>query len=55
MKFESDRLRDLDLAGHFRIRQGASTAENAEALAAFLDIPVETAREIATTDHLFVD
>ena len=55
VKFESDRLRDLDLAGHFRIRQGASAEENAEALAAFLDIPTETAREIAATDYLFVD
>ncbi|MFZ1513472.1 MAG: DUF5928 domain-containing protein [Tabrizicola sp.] len=55
VKFESDRLRDLDLAGHFRIRQGASAEENAEALAAFLDIPAEMAREIAATDYLFVD
>jgi hypothetical protein len=55
VKFESDRLRDLDLAAHFRLRQGASPEENAEALAAFLEIPVETAREIAATDHLFVD
>ncbi len=55
VRFESDRLRDLDLAGHFRMRQGASAEENAEALAAFLQIPVETAREIAATDYLFVD
>ena len=55
VKFESDRLRDLDLAGHFRMRQGASLEENAEVLAAFLDIPVEKAREIAGTDYLFVD
>jgi Family of unknown function (DUF5928)/Core-2/I-Branching enzyme len=55
VKFESDRLRDLDLAGHFRMRQSASLEENAEALAAFLEIPAETAREIAATDYLFVD
>ena len=55
VKFESDRLRDLDLAGHFRMRQAASVEENAEALAAFLEIPVDTAREIAATDYLFVD
>jgi hypothetical protein len=55
VKFESDRLRDLDLAGHFRMRQGARPEENAEALAAFLDIPAETAREIAATDYLFLD
>jgi hypothetical protein len=55
VKFESDRLRDLDLAGHCRMRQSASTEENAAALAEFLDVPVETAREIAGTDYLFVD
>jgi hypothetical protein len=55
VKFESDRLRDLDLSGHYRMREGASLAENAEALAAFLDVPADTAREIAETDYLFVD
>ena len=55
VKFESERLRDLDLAGHFRMRQGASVEENAQALADFLDLPVEAVREIAATDYLFVD
>jgi hypothetical protein len=55
VKFESDRLRDLDLPGHFRMRQSASVEENTAALAAFLEIPAETAREIAGTDYLFVD
>jgi Family of unknown function (DUF5928)/Core-2/I-Branching enzyme len=55
VKFESDRLRDLDLAGHYRMQQGASVEENAAALAAFLDVPADTAREIAGTDYLFVD
>ena len=55
VKFESDRLRDLDLAGQFRMRQAASAEDNAQALAEFLEIPVETAREIAATDYLFVD
>jgi Family of unknown function (DUF5928)/Core-2/I-Branching enzyme len=55
VKFESDRLRELDLAGHFRIRQDADVDENTLPLAEFLDIPVETAREIAATDYLFVD
>jgi Family of unknown function (DUF5928)/Core-2/I-Branching enzyme len=55
VKFESDRLRELDLAGHFRIRQGGDVGENTQPLADFLDIPVETAREIAATDYLFVD
>jgi Family of unknown function (DUF5928)/Core-2/I-Branching enzyme len=55
VKFERDRLRELDLAGHFRIREGASVEENARPLAEFLDIPADIAREIAATDHLFVD
>jgi hypothetical protein len=55
VKFESDRLRELDLAGHFRIRQTASVEENTQPLAEFLDITFDQAREIAATDYLFVD
>ncbi|MDX5351205.1 MAG: beta-1,6-N-acetylglucosaminyltransferase [Rhodobacterales bacterium] len=55
VRFESDRLRDMNLSGHHRVRQSASAEENALPLAAFLDIPVGTAREIAATDYLFVD
>ncbi len=55
VKFESDRLRDLGLAEHYHMREGSSLAENAEALAAFLGILAETAREIAATEYLFVD
>lgn len=55
VRFESERLRDLDLAGHSRMRQTAGVAENAAVLAAFLEIPAETAREIAATEYLFVD
>jgi hypothetical protein len=55
VRFESDRLRDMNLAGHFRVRQSANADENASPLAEFLDIPVAQAREIAATDYLFVD
>ncbi len=55
VKFESDRLRDLNLAWHSRLRQTGSVEDNALVLAGFLDIPVETARDIAATDYLFVD
>jgi hypothetical protein len=55
VRFESDRLRDLGLPAHFRMRQAGSLEENTEALAAFLDVPAETARAIAGTDYLFVD
>jgi hypothetical protein len=55
MKFEADRLREADFEGFYRFRETASVAENAVALAEFLDISPETAREIAATDYLFVD
>ena len=55
LRFESDRLRDMDLSGHHRIRQSASPEENASPLAEFLGIPVEVAHKIAATDYLFVD
>lgn len=55
VRFESDRIRDMGLAGHHRIRQKASPDENALPLAEFLDIPTDKARDIVATDYLFVD
>ena len=55
VKFESDKIRDADFSGLLRIREAASSHENAVALAAFLDISDEKAREIAETNYLFVD
>ncbi len=55
VKFESDKIRDADFVGLLRIRETASTEENAVALAAFLDISIGKAREIAETNYLFVD
>lgn len=55
VKFERDRIRDLNLPGLSRIRQNASVDENTLPLAEFLDIPPEIAREIAATEYLFVD
>jgi len=55
VRFESDRLRDAGFTGFTRLRQTASGAENAVALAAFLAIDVAKAHEIAATEHLFVD
>lgn len=52
---EAERIRDAGFACLGRIRQGAGPDENAVPLAAFLSIPVATAREIAATDHLFSD
>lgn len=55
LKFESDRIREADFPGHVRLREGASPAENAAALAAFLGIDPQVALEIASLDYLFVD
>ena len=38
-----------------RIREAASVDENVPALAAFLDVPMEKAREIAASRYLYVD
>jgi hypothetical protein len=53
--FESDRIRDADFSNLIRLREAASNEENAVSLAAFLGIPLMQAREIAETNHLFVD
>ncbi len=53
--FESDRIRDANLPNHTRIHERASPEQNTPALAEFLSVPAETAREIASTDYLFAD
>jgi hypothetical protein len=55
VKFESDKIRDADFSGLLRMREGAPAEENAVALAAFLDITMDKAREIAETKYLYVD
>jgi hypothetical protein len=53
--FESERLRDLNLPETHHLREDAEPDENAAALARFLGIPIDKAREIAATDYLFAD
>ncbi|MDJ0630868.1 MAG: DUF5928 domain-containing protein [Rhodobacter sp.] len=53
--FESDQIRDAGFEYLYRIREDADPGENLLALARFLDIPEDTARDIASTEHLFVD
>ena len=55
IRFESDRLRDLNLPEHYRFRETAGPDGNAGQLARFLGVPIDTAREIAATDYLFAD
>ena len=52
---ESDRLRDERFPEYYRFRERADATENAAALAAFLPIKPELAREIAETPHIFSD
>jgi hypothetical protein len=53
--FESDRIRDANFANHYRLRESASVEENTVALAEFLSIQEDQARELASTEHLFTD
>jgi Family of unknown function (DUF5928)/Core-2/I-Branching enzyme len=55
MRFESERLRDLNLPEHFRLRELAGPDENAAVLARFLGVSLDKAREIAATEYLFAD
>jgi hypothetical protein len=55
VKFESDRIRDADFNGLYRIRELDGVMENAVSLRDFLDIPLEKALEIVETEHLYVD
>lgn len=52
---ESDCIGDAEFAHLSRLSETAEVEANAGALAAFLDIPMEKAREIAQLDHLFSD
>jgi hypothetical protein len=55
VKFESDNIRDADFSGLLRVRESDKPEENAVALAAFLGITLEKARQITETEYLFVD
>ncbi len=55
MTFESDRIRDADFEHLDRMREAADLDDNAKALARFLTMPEEKAREIAAVDYLFAD
>ncbi|WP_298974996.1 DUF5928 domain-containing protein [uncultured Roseobacter sp.] len=55
MIFESDRIRDADFKNYSRIRESGDMDDNAQALAEFLSISPDAAREIAGNPHLFAD
>ncbi|MDW4500177.1 DUF5928 domain-containing protein [Sulfitobacter sp. D35] len=52
---EADRLRDAGFHNHLRMRERAGVDENAHALAEFLALGADGAREIASTEYLFAD
>jgi hypothetical protein len=55
VKFESDRLADADFDHFHRIRETATRDENAHALAAFLDVSLDKARDILSIETLYMD
>ena len=55
MIHESDRINDAGFGLHYRLLETASASQNAEALAAFLTITHEQAREILGQETLFSD
>lgn len=55
MRFEADRLQTSGFEGLHRLREGAPSEESAQALARFLGVPTETAKEILSVDYLFLD
>jgi hypothetical protein len=52
---EADRIRDGGFAHHHELREAAPLEENAAAVAAFLDVPVEVGARLAATPYLFAD
>ncbi len=52
---EADRIRDAGFANYTRIRQSATTEQNARALEQFLAVSPEVAHQLAQLPHLFDD
>lgn len=52
---ESDAVREAEFPNHNRIREVDAPDVNAQAICDFLQLPPETAQEIASTHHLFAD
>lgn len=55
LEHEAERLRDMELPQFHSISPDRDIAENATALAKFLDIPAELAHDLAATEYLFSD
>jgi hypothetical protein len=55
MVYEREAIRDAQFVNACRIKETATTDENASALAQFLSVSPDVARTLADTPHLFVD
>jgi hypothetical protein len=55
MVYEREAIRDAQFVNASRIKETATTDENASALAQFLSVSPDVARTLADTPHLFVD
>ncbi|MDA9019826.1 beta-1,6-N-acetylglucosaminyltransferase [Flavimaricola sp.] len=53
--YESDKIRALNFANHYRIRQSAPIEENLKSLEQFLGAGPKIARQLAETPYLFAD
>ncbi|WP_299966251.1 DUF5928 domain-containing protein [uncultured Roseobacter sp.] len=53
--FETERIRDAALPNYSRIHENTHPDDAAQALAGFLTVPLETARDITPTPTLFTD
>ncbi len=55
MIFEREAIRDAAFSNVSRLRETASLDENAAAIAQFLSVSPQVARQLAETPYLFVD
>ena len=55
MIYERDAIRDADFPNSSRIKEIATSDQNAAAIAEFLSVSPEVARTLADTPYLFVD
>ncbi|MBY6167079.1 beta-1,6-N-acetylglucosaminyltransferase [Pseudooceanicola nitratireducens] len=55
LQMEADRIRDAGFANYHRLRQSATTDQNARALLRFLAVPEDVAQNLAQTEKLFDD
>ncbi len=53
--YESERLKEANFPNTDRLREWVSPEDNTSPLAAFLNLPHDTAKQIADADHIYAD